>query len=49
MGIGKEYVLEVDQDSVREAMNSLYNLFGTSREVLKAAGLGVGACRDSVL
>ncbi|MFN6516943.1 MAG: hypothetical protein RMY29_020865 [Nostoc sp. CreGUA01] len=30
--------LEVDQGLVREAMNSLYSLFATSREVLKAAG-----------
>ncbi|MCV3217246.1 hypothetical protein OGM63_27680 [Plectonema radiosum NIES-515] len=29
-------------------MNSLYSLFGTTREVLKAAGPDVGASRDSV-
>jgi hypothetical protein len=40
--------LEVDQGLVQEAMNSLYSLFGTTREVLKAAGSGVGASRDSV-
>ncbi|MEH2178610.1 hypothetical protein [Nostoc sp.] len=40
--------LEVDQGLVREAMNSLYSLFGTTREVLKAAGPDVGAARDSV-
>ena len=40
--------LEVDQGLVREAMNSLYSLFGTTREVLKAAGPDVGASRDSV-
>jgi hypothetical protein len=40
--------LEVDQGLVREAMNSLYSLFGTTREVLKAAGHDVGASRDSV-
>ena len=40
--------LEVDQGLVREAMNSLYSLFGTTREVLKAAGPNVGASRDSV-
>lgn len=39
--------LEVDQGLVREAM-SLYSLFGTTREVLKAAGPDVGASRDSV-
>lgn len=40
--------LEVDQGLVREALNSLYSLFGTTREILKAAGPGVGASRDSV-
>ena len=40
--------LEVDQGLVREAMNSLYSLFGTTREVLKAAGPDVGASRESV-
>lgn len=40
--------MEVDQGLVREAMNSLYSLFGTTREVLKAAELDVGASRDSV-
>ncbi|QSJ21075.1 hypothetical protein JYQ62_33030 [Nostoc sp. UHCC 0702] len=40
--------LEVDQGLVREAMNSLYSLFGTTREVLKTAGPDVGAARDSV-
>ncbi len=35
--------LEVDQGLVPEAMNSLYSLFGTTREVLKAAGPDVGA------
>ncbi|MEH2276443.1 MAG: hypothetical protein V7K40_17040 [Nostoc sp.] len=39
--------LSVDQGLVREAMN-LYSLFGTTREVLKAAGPDVGASRDSV-
>lgn len=29
-------------------MNSLYSLFGTTREVLKVAGPNVGASRDSV-
>ncbi len=40
--------LEVDQGLVREAMNSLYSLFSTTREVLKVAGPDVGASRDSV-
>ncbi|MBD2250324.1 hypothetical protein [Nostoc parmelioides] len=40
--------LALDQGLVREAMNSLYSLFGTTREILKAAGPDVGASRDSV-
>lgn len=40
--------MEVDQGLVREALNSLYSLFGTTRGVLKAAGPDVGASRDSV-
>lgn len=40
--------LEVDQGLVREALNSLYSLFGTTREVLKAAGPDVGASKNSV-
>ncbi len=30
--------LALDQGLVREAMNSLYSLFDTTREILKAAG-----------
>ena len=40
--------LEVDQGLLREALNSLYSLFGTTREILKAAGPDVGASHDSV-
>jgi len=40
--------LELDQGTVREAMNSLYSLFGSTREILKQAGPDVGASHDSV-
>jgi hypothetical protein len=40
--------LEVDQGTMREALNSLYSLFGSTREILKEAGPNVGASRDSV-
>jgi hypothetical protein len=40
--------LEVEQGLVREAMNSLYSLFGTTREILKASGPDVGASKNSV-
>lgn len=40
--------LSVDQGSIREAMNSLYSLFGSTREILRKAGPKVGASRDSV-
>jgi len=40
--------LEVDQGTVREAMNSLYSLFSSTREILKQAGPQVGASKDSV-
>lgn len=40
--------LEFDEGLVREAMNSLYSLFGTSREILKPAGPDVGASHYSV-
>lgn len=40
--------LEVDQGLLREALNSLYSLFGTTREILKEAGPDVGASRESV-
>ena len=40
--------LEVDTGLLREALNSLYNLFGTTREILKLAGPNVGASRESV-
>jgi len=40
--------LDADQGTVREAMNSLYSLFGSTREILRKAGPKVGASRDSV-
>lgn len=40
--------LEVDQGTVREALNSLYSLFGSTREILREAGPNVGASHDSV-
>ena len=40
--------LEVDTGLVREALNSLYSLFGITREILKQAGPNVGASRESV-
>ena len=40
--------LGTEQGLLREALNSLYTLFGTTREVLKSAGPQVGASRHSV-
>ena len=40
--------LALDEGLVREALNSLYSLFGTTREVLKEAGPEVGAAPDTV-
>jgi hypothetical protein len=40
--------LETDEGLMREALNSLYTLFGTTREVLKASGPDVGASHHSV-
>ena len=40
--------LAEDVGLVREAMNSLYTLFGTTREILRSAGPDVGASHDSV-
>jgi len=40
--------LEIDTGLLREALTSLYNLFGITRQVLKEAGPNVGASRDSV-
>jgi hypothetical protein len=37
-----------DAGLVREAMNSLYTLFGTTRQILREAGPDVGASHDSV-
>jgi hypothetical protein len=37
-----------DQGILREALNSLYSLFGTTRDILKEAGPDVGASRQSV-
>ena len=40
--------LDPQQGLVREAMNSLYSLFGSTREILRNAGPKVGASHDSV-
>lgn len=40
--------LEADEGLMREALNSLYSLFGTTREILKEAGPDVGISLDSV-
>lgn len=40
--------LNPQEGLVREAMNSLYSLFGSTRQILRKAGPGVGASHDSV-
>jgi hypothetical protein len=40
--------LEEDQGLLRETLNSLYQLFPTTREILKQAGPNVGASPESV-
>ena len=40
--------LNPQEGLVREAMNSLYSLFGSTREILRKAGPKVGASHDSV-
>jgi hypothetical protein len=40
--------LASDEGLVREALTSLYSLFGTTRDVLKEAGPEVGAASDTV-
>lgn len=40
--------LEGEEGLLREALNSLYSLFGTTREILKEAGPDVGASKNSV-
>ncbi len=40
--------LASDAGLLREAMNSLYTLFGTTREILREGGPDVGASRESV-
>ncbi len=40
--------LAEEEGLLREALNSLYSLFGTTREILKEAGPGVGASHSSV-
>ncbi|MFN6236143.1 hypothetical protein, partial [Microcystis sp.] len=40
--------LEGEEGLLREALNSLYSLFGTTGEILKEAGPDVGASRNSV-
>ena len=40
--------LDPQEGLVREAMNSLYSLFGSTREILRKAGPKVGASHESV-
>ncbi|MCP6758144.1 MAG: hypothetical protein NHB32_05065 [Fischerella sp. CENA71] len=40
--------LDTNEGLMREALNSLYSLFGTTRAILKEAGPDVGASHDSV-
>ncbi|MEM8504865.1 MAG: hypothetical protein AAF716_17125 [Cyanobacteria bacterium P01_D01_bin.1] len=40
--------LHPQEGLVREAMNSLYSLFGSTRQILRKAGPKVGASHDSV-
>ncbi|MCH8823500.1 MAG: hypothetical protein IH984_08345 [Planctomycetes bacterium] len=40
--------IEVDRGLDREALDSLYSLFQSTRDVLKEAGPSIGAARDSV-
>lgn len=40
--------LSAEQGTMREAMNSLYSLFASTREILRKAGPAVGASHDSV-
>jgi hypothetical protein len=40
--------LDLDQGSLREALNSLYGLFATTRDILRRAGPDVGAKRNTV-
>ena len=47
--LGKNMYWKLTRIRYEKRSSSLYNLFGTTRKVLKAAGPGVGACRDSVL
>lgn len=40
--------LSTEEGLMREALNSLYSLFGSTREILRKAGPKVGASRQSV-
>ena len=40
--------LDAKEGLMREALNSLYSLFGSTREILRAAGPQVGASKNSV-
>jgi hypothetical protein len=40
--------IESDEGLLREALNSLYSLFATTRQILREAGPDVGASRESV-
>ena len=40
--------IDASHGTLREALNSLYSLFGSTREILRKAGPKVGASHDSV-
>lgn len=40
--------LATEEGLIREGLNSLYSLFGSTREILRKAGPDVGASRESV-
>lgn len=40
--------LDAERGTVREALNSLYSLFGSTRDILRKAGPKVGASHESV-
>lgn len=40
--------LSTETGTMREALNSLYSLFGSTREILRKSGPAVGASHDSV-
>ena len=40
--------MDIDQGLIRESLSSQHSLFGTTREILKAAGPDVGTSSESV-